>query len=136
MTSHAGGTFEVKVLPQAAQEDVGDPAIGRMALDKQFHGELLASSKGQMLALRTATPGSAGYVAIERVVGTLGGRSGSFALQHSGIMRRGTPTLVLTVIPDSGTDELAGLHGSMAIVITDGQHFYEFDYGFESTDGE
>jgi len=128
MTSHARGTFDVKITPQPAQDDVGDPAIGRMALDKEFHGDLQARSKGQMLALRTGVEGSAGYVAIERVTGSLAGRTGSFALQHSGTMRRGTPTLLLHVIPDSGTGQLAGLDGTMAIVIADGQHRYEFDY--------
>ena len=128
MTSHASGTFDVKITPQSAQDNVGDPAIGRMALDKEFRGDLQAVSKGQMLALRTGTEGSAGYVAIERVIGSLGGRKGTFALQHSGTMRRGTPTLLLRVIPDSGTDELIGLDGTMAIVIEDGKHRYEFDY--------
>lgn len=129
MASHASGFFEVKIAPQRADEHgVGDPIIGRMALDKEFHGDLQAMSKGQMLALRTATEGSAGYVAIERVVGSLHGRNGTFALQHSGIMRRGASSLELRVIPDSGTDELFGLDGTMAIIIRDGKHLYEFDY--------
>jgi hypothetical protein len=130
MTSHAIGTFEVRITPQAAEPGVGDPAVGRMALDKEFSGDLEAVSKGQMLALRTGVEGSAGYVAIERVVGTLAGRTGSFALQHSGIMRRGAPTLQVVVIADSGTEELTGLEGTMAIVIADGKHLYEFDYRF------
>jgi hypothetical protein len=130
MTNHASGPFEVRLIPQAAEAHVGDPAIGRMALDKTFSGDLQASGKGQMLALRTGTEGSAGYVAIEVVTGTLGGRAGSFALQHSGSMKRGAATLVLGVIPDSGTGGLAGLEGTMAISIVDGKHRYAFDYSF------
>ena len=127
-TMHASGTFEVKMIPQPAEDGVGDASIGRMALDKQYHGDLVATGKGQMLATRTAVEGSAGYVALERVSGTLHGRSGSFALQHSGIMTRGTPQLIITVVPDSGDDELQGLAGTLAITITGGQHFYDFEY--------
>jgi hypothetical protein len=128
MTTHARGTFEVKITPQPAQDGVGDPGIVRMALDKQFHGDLDAIGKGQMLAAGTDVSGSAGYVALDRVSGTLHGRSGTFALQHSGTMERGTPQLSITVIPDSGTGELLGLAGTLAITITDGQHFYDFEY--------
>jgi hypothetical protein len=128
MTDRATGTFDVKVTPQAS-DDPGEGAVGRMTLDKQFHGDLEGTSKGQMLTAMTAVKGSAGYVAIERVSGTLGGRKGTFALQHTGIMTRGTPSLTITVVPDSGTDQLAGLAGQMAIVIAaDGKHSYEFDY--------
>lgn len=132
MTSHASGTFEVKIVPQVPEENVGHPSIGRMSLDKEFSGDLQAVSKGQMLALRTAMEGSAGYVAIELVAGSLGGREGTFALQHYGIMRRGAPELVLTVIPDSGTGHLAGLDGRMRIIIANGTHSYEFDYSIDS----
>ncbi|HWX65130.1 MAG TPA: DUF3224 domain-containing protein [Rhodanobacter sp.] len=128
MTTHARGTFEVKMTPQPVQDGVGDPGIGRMALDKQFHGDLDATGKGQMLAAGTDVSGSAGYVALDRVSGTLHGRSGTFALQHSGTMTRGTPQLSITVIPDSGTGDLLGLAGTLAITITDGQHFYDFEY--------
>jgi hypothetical protein len=128
MTTHARGTFEVKMTPQPVQDGVGDPGIGRMALDKQFQGDLEAIAKGQMLAAGTDVSGSAGYVALDRVSGTLHGRSGTFALQHSGTMTRGTPQLSITVIPDSGTGELLGLAGTLAITITDGQHFYDFEY--------
>ena len=128
LTKHATGTFEVKVSPQPAEEGVGDPAVGRMSIDKQFHGDLEAASRGQMLAFRTEVEGSAGYVAMERVVGKLGGRSGSFVLQHSGTMTRGTPQLSVTVVPDSGTGELAGLSGKMTIDIAGGKHSYEFEY--------
>jgi hypothetical protein len=99
-----------------------------MSMDKQFSGDLEGTSKGQMLAAMTDTSGSAGYVAIGRVKGTLHGRSGTFALQHSGTMTRGAPQLIITVVPDSGTDQLAGLGGRMTINIVDGKHSYEFDY--------
>jgi len=122
--SHASGTFEVQLTPQ----DTGDPGLGRMTLDKQFHGELEAVSKGQMLSAAGEVKGSAGYVAMERVTGTLHGKSGSFLLQHSGTMDRGTPSLSVTVVPDSGTDGLAGLKGRMAIQIDAGKHSYEFEY--------
>lgn len=128
MTQNASGTFEVKLSPQAPQDGVGDPAVGRMAIEKQFSGGLEATSKGQMLAFRSEVKGSAGYVAMERVTGTLGGRSGSFVLQHSGTMTRGEGSLVVTVVPDSGTGELAGLSGRMGIVVAEGKHSYEFDY--------
>jgi len=128
MANHASGTFEVKVTPQAAEDNGGNPTVGRMLLDKEFHGDLQGFSKGQMLAVRTGIEGSAGYVAIELVIGSLDGRKGSFALQHSGTMRRGAPALVINVIPDSGTDDLTGLDGTMSIVIEGGKHLYEFDY--------
>lgn len=135
MTKHASGTFEVKVLPQMDQHAGGVIAdsgtVGRMSLDKHFDGDLQATSRGQMLAVHGDIKGSAGYVAMERVIGTLHGRSGSFALQHSGTMTRGVPQLLITVVPDSGTGELIGLAGTLAINIVDGKHFYEFDYTLE-----
>jgi hypothetical protein len=118
----------VKLNPQAPEEGVGDPTVGRLALDKQFHGDLQGTSKGQMLAVRSDVEGSAGYVAMERVSGTLGGRTGTFALQHSGTMDRGAPMLSITVVPDSGTGELVGLAGSMTLDISDGKHAYDFAY--------
>jgi len=127
VVSKASGTFEVKVIPQI-DDKVGDPGVSRMSLDKQFHGDLEGSSKGQMLAVSTEVQGSAGYVAMERVNGTLRGHSGTFALQHSGTMNRGAPELTITVVPDSGTGELSGIDGKMKINIVDGKHFYEFDY--------
>lgn len=123
----ATGIFEVKMKPQA-DENAGDPTIGRMSLDKQFHGDLEATSKGQMLATQGEVKGSAGYVAIERVTGTLSGRTGTFALQHTGTMNRGLPAQSVTVVPDSGTAELTGLSGKMTIKIAEGKHFYELDY--------
>jgi len=127
---HARGTFDVKMTPQKPEDGVGDPGIGRMGIDKQFHGDLEAHSLGQMLAAMSPVKGSAGYVALERVVGTLGGKKGSFVLQHTGTMARGVPGLSVTVVPDSGTDELVGLTGSMKIIIEGGAHSYEFDYSF------
>jgi hypothetical protein len=128
IVKHASGPFEVKLSPQAQDDKIGDPTVGRMSIDKQFHGDLEATSKGQMLSTMTDVKGSAGYVAIERVSGTLHGRSGTFALQHSGTMTRGVPQLSVTVIPDSGTDQLVGLAGKMAIIIVDGKHSYDFEY--------
>ena len=111
MSGHAAGPFDVKLTPQPADNQVGDPTIGRMALDKQFHGDLEATSKGQMLSTMGDVKGSAGYVAIERVSGTLHGRKGTFALQHNATMTRGVPALNIIVVPDSGTAELVGLVG-------------------------
>jgi Protein of unknown function (DUF3224) len=128
MTTRAIGTFDVKVTPQAS-DDKGEGAIlGRMSIDKQFHGDLEATSKGEMLTAGTAVKGSAGYVAIEHVRGALRGRTGTFSLQHSGSMARGAPQLTITVVPDSGTGQLVGLAGNMAIIIADGKHSYEFEY--------
>jgi hypothetical protein len=126
--NHASGTFEVKVIPQEPDEKVGDPTVSRMSIDKQFRGDLEASSKGQMLTAGTDVKGSAGYVAIERVSGTLHGHSGTFALQHSGTMTRGDAQLSINVVPDSGTGELVGLAGKMTINISDGKHLYDFEY--------
>jgi hypothetical protein len=102
-----------------------------MSIDKQFHGDLEATSKGQMLAISSDVKGSAGYVAMERVTGMLQGRTGTFALQHSGTMTRGVPQLIITVVPDSGTGELVGLSGKMTIDIVDGKHSYDFEYTLE-----
>ena len=129
MTTRATGTFDVKLSPLTPYNDAPDSKIGRLSLDKQFHGDLDATSKGEMLSAGTTIKNSAGYVAIERVSGTLNGRRGSFVLQHSGTMNRGTPQLSVTVVPDSGTDQLVGLAGSLAIIIApDGKHSYDFDY--------
>ena len=125
--THARGSFEVTITPQA-QDAAEGAAIGRLTIDKRFHGDLEARSKGQMLAAGTAIEGSAGYVAIEQATGTLHGRSGSFVLQHSGTMARGAGRLVITVVPDSGAGELVGLVGEMTINIVDGKHFYDFEY--------
>jgi hypothetical protein len=134
MSSHASGPFRVKLLPQAATDGFGDLGISRLAIDKQFQGDLEAASKGEMLAFRTEVGGSAGYVAMERVDGTLNGRKGGFTLQHSGTMNRGVPHLSVTVVPDSGTGELAGLVGSMTIDNSGGEHFYSFEFSLLDAD--
>lgn len=128
MTTRATGTFDVTLKPLGLADQAADATLGRLSIDKQFHGDLEATSKGEMLSAGTGVEGSAGYVAIERVGGTLHGRSGTFVLQHSGIMTRGAPQLTITVVPDSGTGQLTGLAGTLAIVIADGKHSYDFEY--------
>lgn len=127
------GPFSVKMTPSAMTEQPDGTPLGRMTLDKRFKGDLDAESHGEMLAVRTATPGSAGYVAIEWVRGTLVGKRGTFALQHSGTMDRGVPSLDLHVIPDSGTEELTGLRGSMTIQHENDAHSYEFSFTLPSS---
>lgn len=127
----ACGEFEVSLTPQEALlESAQEITFGRFSIAKQFKGELHASSQVDMLSVRTTHPESAGYVALEHVTGNLAGRQGSFVLQHFGTLNRGQDRLLLEVVPDSGVEQLAGLSGSMVIKITNGQHFYEFDYGF------
>ena len=133
VTAHATGPFEVKLTPQAAEPAIADPNLGRMTIEKQFHGALEGTSKGQMLTAGTSTKGSAGYVAIEKVTGTLNGRAGSFILQHTATMNRGVPQLSITVVPDSGTNQLVGLTGTMNIIIADGKHSYDFAYTLPET---
>ncbi len=128
MTNRANGTFEVTLTPQPMAEQGESAMLGRMSIDKEFHGDLEAISKGQMLSASTGVKGSAGYVAIERVSGTLHGRNGTFVLQHSGTMTRGAGQLTVTVVPDSGTGELAGLAGQMQIIIEGKKHSYIFEY--------
>ena len=125
----ASGSFEVKIVPLDPADEAGDGnTLGRMSIDKTITGDLEATTRGQMLAARTAVANSAGYVAIERVTGTLHGRAGSFVLQHSGRMDRGAQSLSITVVPDSGTGELAGLAGEFHLRIDGGQHYYTLDY--------
>jgi hypothetical protein len=126
--TRASGAFDVKLTPQPKDDYADGAVLSRLTIDKVFRGDLAGTSRGQMLAAGTAVKGSAGYVAIELVTGTLHGRRGTFVLQHSGTMDRGAPTLALTVVPDSGSGELAGLTGAMRILIADGKHSYEFDY--------
>lgn len=133
MNQHASGPFEVKVTPQKPDTQIARSAnLGRLTIDKRFHGDLEASAKGEMLATQSEVKGSAGYVALERVTGKLQGRSGTFVLLHSATMKRGAPESTVTVVPDSGTGELTGLAGSMRIkVAPDGGHSYEFDFRIE-----
>ena len=128
MNSVAIGKFTVKLAPLPFDGQPGNTKLGRMSIDKQITGDLVATTSGQMLSAMTDTKGSAGYVAIERVQGTLQDRKGSFVLQHTGTMNRGVPGLSVTVVPDSGTEELVGLTGEFKIIIADGKHSYEFAY--------
>ena len=123
----ATGTFTVKVVPLPADDSVDTGGFGRLSLDKEFSGALAGTSKGQMVGAFTAVEGSAGYVALERVTGTLNGKKGSFILQHSGSMKGGASTIIVTVVPDSGTEELTGLAGTMEIIIEGKKHSYVFD---------
>ena len=133
MTTRASGTFEVRLNPLPTYDNAEGSPLGRMSIDKEFHGDLRATGKGEMLSAGTGVKGSAGYVAIERVSGALHGRSGTFVLQHSGTMTRGAPQLSITAVPDSGTGQLVGLAGTMMINIEDGKHSYEFEYTLVST---
>ena len=126
--ARASGTFAVRLEPQGVSEGAQVAGIGLMSIDKQFSGGLEAASKGEMLAAMTAVEGSAGYVALERVTGTLHGRSGAFVLQHSGIADHGSQHLTIAVVPDSGTGALAGLCGQMTIQVEDGEHRYTLEY--------
>ena len=129
MIQHATGTFEVKMMPADDKSD--DKSMGRMTIEKQWHGDLEGTSVGQMLTGGDVTKGSAGYVAIEKFTGTVNGRKGSFILQHSATMTRGVGQLTITAVPDSGTDQLKGISGKLTIKIENGKHFYEFDYNLE-----
>ncbi len=134
MTARAAGTFDVALKPMPEDQAAGDANLGRMSIDKTYHGDLEATGKGQMLTAMTAVQGSAGYVAIERVSGALEGRKGAFTLQHSGTMKRGEPRLIIEVVPDSGEGELAGIAGQMTIEITEGAHSYVFEYTLAAKD--
>ena len=134
MTGRAKGPFEVKMTVQPPGDKGETTPLGRMNFDKQFHGDLEGTSKGEMLSFGTGAKGTSGaYVAIEMVSATLHGRKGTFALQHSATMTRGSPQLSVTVVPDSGTDELRSLAGKMAIIIADGKHSYDFEYTIADT---
>ncbi len=124
----ATGPFDVSLKPLPIDSEPGSESLGRMSIEKQFRGDLEGTSKGQMLSGGTAIKNSAAYVAIERVSGSLKGRKGSFILQHTGLMNRGAPSLTITIVPDSGTDQLEGLKGTMTINIEAGKHSYQLDY--------
>lgn len=128
MSFVAKGSFTVRLDPQGEPEVVDGVTLGRRSIDKQFEGDLVGGSRGEMLSALTPVAGSAGYVAIERVQGRLHGREGGFVLQHSGSMERGAQTLSITVVPDSGSGELAGIRGVFHLRIEQGQHFYELEY--------
>ena len=133
MSLHAEGTFEVKNSPLGTDDAVTGTAIGRFGLDKQFHGDLEGGSKGEMLGAGNPATGTAGYVAIEQVSGTLNGRNGSFALQHFGTMEENKFDLIVKVVPGSGLGELTGISGSMTIAIANGKHSWKFDYTLPTT---
>ena len=133
MSQRASGSFEVKLAPLAPAWTGEAAPLARMSIDKNFSGDLDATSQGEMLSAGTAVEGSAGYVAIEKVTGSLHGRDGTFTLLHTGIMNRGAPSLSITVIPDSGTGALSGISGTMQIVIENKQHSYVFDYTLDSS---
>ncbi len=128
MPSIAKGSFSVDMKPLGEAAVADGVSLGRLSLHKQFEGDLMARSEGEMLTALTPVKGLAGYVAIERVTGTLDGRSGSFVFQHSGTMNAGDQRLSITVVPASGTGELSGLSGSFTLRIDEGRHFYEFEY--------
>ena len=127
VATHVTGAFDVKLTPQATDNSAEGPALGRMSIDKTYHGDLEATGKGEMLTAGSSVKDSGVYVAVERVAGTLQGRRGTFALHHRGVMTRGVPQLAISVVPDSGTGQFVGLFGTMTINIVDGMHFYEFD---------
>ena len=128
MEAVAKGSFDVKMTPLTWSESAVDHALNRFSLEKTFHGDIEGTSQGQMLSAGTNEKGSAGYVAIEKVTGTLHGRNGSFMMQHNGIMNRGVPQLSIVIVPDSGTGDLTGLAGALTIHIADGKHSYELAY--------
>ena len=128
MSKIAKGTFAIVMKPAPAGEGAGRVAVGRMLIDKEYSGDMVGHGQGEMLSAGNPAAGSAGYVAIEHVTAMLDGRSGSFSLQHSGVMHDGDSQLAISVVPGSGTGDLVGLAGSCKIIITEGQHFYEFEY--------
>lgn len=127
-TLHAKGTFDVKLAPQGEDDKRDGATTGRMTADKQYHGDLEGTGKGEMLSALSDVKGSGTYVAIERVSGTLNGRKGTFILAHQGTMTRGAQHLEIRVVPDSGTGGFTGITGTMGITITEGKHFYDFEY--------
>lgn len=128
MTQTAKGTFKVEMKPQGEADTSDGVALGHLLLDKRFEGDLVAAGQGRMLTAMGSVKGSAGYVAIERVTGTLHGRTGSFVFLHVGKMDRGASDLSITVVPDSGTGDLAGISGTFNLKVESGQHTYAFDY--------
>jgi hypothetical protein len=129
MANHATGTFEVKITPQ--DDKTSDVSLGRMTIEKQWQGEMQGTSTGQMLTGGDFKTGSAGYVAMEKFTGSVKGRKGTFILQHSAIMTKGKGDLTITIVSDSGTEELKGISGKLAIKIENGKHFYDLDYNLQ-----
>ncbi len=133
MAVHATGTFNVQMTPQASDDKTSGSTLGRLALAKQFHGDLEGDSTGEMLTAMTSVQGSAGYVAIERVTGLLRGKAGTFVLLHRGLMQAGNFDLGITVVPDSADGDLTGLAGTLAITVVDGKHSYDLEYTLPGT---
>lgn len=125
------GTFEVTATPDPSTDEVDGVSIGRVRFDKTFAGPLEAKSKVDFIGVRTKVEGSAGYAGVERITGALEGKRGTFVVLHQGLIERGQQSLTLIIVPDSGTGELAGIHGKMAIRIEGGQHYYELDWALE-----
>jgi Protein of unknown function (DUF3224) len=125
---NARGTFEVQIAPMPVDAYTDAATLGRMTIDKQFSGDMVGTGKGQMLTGMGNAKGSAAYSAIERFTGTVAGKRGSFVMQHTGVMTRGAQSLLITIVPDSGSDELAGITGTLKIIIEGKQHSYEFEY--------
>ncbi len=128
MTQLAKGSFEIVMTPAPAGEGAGRLSVGRMLIDKKYQGDFTGTGQGEMLSAGNPAAGSAGYVAIEHVTGTLNGRSGGFALQHNGVMHAGASNLAITIVPGSGTGDLFGIEGKLKLDIVDRKHFYEIDY--------
>jgi hypothetical protein len=133
LVPRASGSFDVKLTPLVPDDTHDGTSLGRMSLEKQYYGDLDGTARGEMLTAMTTVKGSGSYVAIERVIGTLGGRSGSFVLQHIGTMTRGDPQLSISVVPDSGTGQLSGIAGRMTITVAEGKHSYQFAYSLPET---
>ncbi|WP_309672554.1 DUF3224 domain-containing protein [Gemmatimonas sp.] len=129
----ARGTFDINRAPHPMAIEAEGSRLARFSLDKQYHGDLEAIAIGEMLAAGSSEPTSAAYVAVEEVKGTLHGLQGTFNLQHAGTMTRGVGTLSVTVVPDSGTDQLRGLTGTLAIIVDGKQHAYEFEYSLPAS---
>ncbi|MCY4582190.1 MAG: DUF3224 domain-containing protein [Chloroflexi bacterium] len=124
----ARGSFDVNMEPEPPFLEQDGVTLNRNVVRKEFTGGMVGTSEAQMLAAFTGTPGSAGYVAVEHFTGSVDGRSGSFVLQHSGVMDRGDARLTVAIVPDSGTGELTGISGSMTIDNNEGQHSYVLEY--------
>ncbi|MGK5056567.1 DUF3224 domain-containing protein [Janthinobacterium sp. LB2P49] len=128
MHAHATGSFSISMTPSAAPQRAGRTTLGKVLLDKVYAGDLVATAKGEMLNAVTDTKGAAGYVAMEAITGALQGREGSFVAQHAGTMADGQQALTIEIVPHSGTGQLTGISGTLAIRIVNGQHFYDIDY--------
>ncbi|CUI06674.1 DUF3224 domain-containing protein [Massilia antarctica] len=124
----AKGTFEITMQAPPSGEGAGRVSLGRMLIDKYYSGDLIGIGQGEMLSAGNPAAGSAGYVAIEHVTGTLDGMSGSFALQHAGTMHAGASHLSISIVPGSGTEGLSGIQGKFKLDIVDSKHYYELEY--------